>query len=325
MINSQEQQSARNLYQYSSALRPRSPFTAGVRFNTTKAQVKTAPTVSNAAVSKLISRFGNKTSKVVLGLGVGAATAFSATAYTAFASDDAAHPPSWGWSHEGFWGAFDTASIRRGYQVYKEVCSSCHSMNRIAYRNLVGVAFTEDEAKAQAADAEVEDGPDDNGEMFNRPGKLSDYFPAPYKNEAAARAANGGSYPPDLSLIIKAREGHEDYVFSLLTGYVDDPPAGINVGDKYYNPYFAGGAIGMAPPLMDETIEYEDEDIKPTLSQLAKDVTTFLAYCSSPEQDERKKSGLKVMTGTVILAAIAYYHKRFRWNVLKTRKFTFEE
>lgn len=143
-------------------------------------------------------------------------------------------------------------SVRRGYEVYKQVCSACHSMQYIAYRNLVGVSHTEAEAKAEAEQITVKDGPDDSGNYYNRPGKLSDYFPSPYPNEEAARAANNGAYPPDLSYIVSARKGGEDYIFSLLTGY-NDAPAGVVLREgQYFNPYFPGGAISMAQVLYNE-------------------------------------------------------------------------
>uniref|UniRef100_A0A8C7X4W8 Cytochrome c-1 n=1 Tax=Oryzias sinensis TaxID=183150 RepID=A0A8C7X4W8_9TELE len=174
------------------------------------------------------------------------------------ASDLELHPPNYPWSHAGPLSALDHSSIRRGYQVYKQVCSACHSMEYLAFRNLVGVSHTEDEMKAIAEEVEVVDGPDENGEMFTRPGKLSDYFPKPYANPEAARAANNGALPPDLSYIVNARHGGEDYVFSLLTGYCE-PPAGVSVREGlYYNPYFPGQAIGMAPPIYNEILEYED-------------------------------------------------------------------
>ena len=189
--------------------------------------------------------------------------------------------------------SLDHESVRRGYQVYKQVCSACHSMRYLAYRNLVDIAYTEDEAKAEASEIQVLDGPDENGEMFERPGKLSDYFPKPYPNDAAAAAANNGAIPPDLSYIALARHGGEDYIYHLLTSYCD-PPAGVELREgQHFNPYFQGGAIGMAPPLYNEVIEYED-GTPATQSQLAKDVCTFLVWAGSPEHDMRKKIGLKV-------------------------------
>jgi len=214
---------------------------------------------------------------------------------------------------------FDHASIRRGFQVYREVCAACHSLDRIAWRNLVGVSHTADETRALAEDVEYTDGPDDKGEMFQRPGKLSDYLPPAYPNEEAARAANGGALPPDLSLIIKARHGGADYVFSLLTGYID-PPAGVDIREGMnYNPYFPGGAISMARVLYDELIEYED-GTPATTSQMAKDVVTFLNWAAEPEHDERKKMGLKAVILFSALFAISIQVKRFKWTVIKNRK-----
>ncbi|KAF8792300.1 Cytochrome c1 like protein [Argiope bruennichi] len=202
------------------------------------------------------------------------------------------HPPKHPWSHNGLISSFDHASIRRGYEVYKQVCAACHSMRYVRYRELINVSHTEEEAKAEAEEIMVLDGPDDEGQMFKRPGKLFDSFPSPYENEEQARAANNGAYPPDLSLITSARHGGEDYVFSLLTGYCD-PPAGVELAEgQYYNPYFPGGAIGMAQALYNEIIEYSD-GTPATLSQLAKDVCTFLKWAAEPEHDTRKRMFIK--------------------------------
>ena len=153
-------------------------------------------------------------------------TAGAVATVTALANDEVAHPYPLPWEHGGFFGAFDHKSLRRGHQVYKEVCSTCHSLNLVAYRTLEGVAFTEAEVKEMAAEVDVLDGPNDEGEMFERPGKPSDYFPAPYANDEAARSANGGALPPDLSLITKARHDGQNYVYALLTGY-SQIPAGV--------------------------------------------------------------------------------------------------
>ncbi|KAF9245277.1 cytochrome c1, component of the mitochondrial respiratory chain [Melanogaster broomeanus] len=234
-------------------------------------------------------------------------------------ADDGLHPTAYPWPHKGLFDSFDHASIRRGFVVYREVCAACHSLDRIAWRNLVGVSHTADEARALAEEIEYTDGPDDNGEMFQRPGKLSDYLPPPYPNEQAARAGNGGALPPDLSLIIKARHGGADYVFSLLTGYVD-PPAGVEIREGMnYNPYFPGGAISMARLLFDGLVEYED-GTPATTSQMAKDVVTFLNWAAEPEHDERKKLGLKAVILFSALFAISIQVKRFKWNVIKNRK-----
>lgn len=237
-------------------------------------------------------------------------------------AEEGLHPPKYPWSHSGFFDTFDHASIRRGYQVYKEVCAACHSLDRIAWRNLVGVSHTATEVKALAEEHEYPDGPNDQGEMFQRPGKLSDYLPAPYPNEEAARASNGGALPPDLSLIIKARHGGCDYVFSLLTGYVD-PPAGVEIREGLnYNPYFPGGAIAMARVLFDGLVEYDD-GTPGTTSQYAKDVVTFLNWAAEPEHDERKKIGLQATILMSSLVLLSLYAKRFKWTPLKSRKIVY--
>jgi len=234
-------------------------------------------------------------------------------------AEDGLHPPHYPWSHSGLLDTFDHASIRRGYQVYREVCAACHSLDRIAWRNLVGVSHTADEVKAMAEEVEYTDGPDDQGEMFQRPGKLSDYMQPPYANEEAARAGNGGALPPDLSLIVKARHGGADYIFSLLTGY-RDPPAGFEIREGMnYNPYFPSNTISMARVLFDGLVEYED-GTPATTSQMAKDVVTFLNWAAEPEHDERKKIGLKAVILFSALTAISLYVKRFKWSAIKSRK-----
>lgn len=236
--------------------------------------------------------------------------------------DGAVSPAKYPWPHAGLFSGYDHAAIRRGYQVYKEVCSSCHSLNKIAYRHLIGVSHTEGEAKEEAGQQEVEDGPDDTGKMFMRPARLSDRMPAPYPNEEAARAANGGALPPDLSLICKARHDGWNYVFSLITGYTD-PPAGIEMkGNLHYNPYFPGGAIAMARNLYDGLVEYED-GTPATASQMAKDVTTFLAWASEPEMEERKRIGTKAMILVTALTGLTLYWKRHRWSLLKNARIVY--
>ncbi|GJE91129.1 cytochrome c1 [Phanerochaete sordida] len=237
-------------------------------------------------------------------------------------AEEGLHSPSYPWSHKGLLDTFDHASIRRGYQVYREVCAACHSLDRIAWRNMVGVSHTADEAKAMAEEVEYEDGPNDQGEMFQRPGKLADYMPPPYPNEEAARAGNGGALPPDLSLIVKARHGGPDYIYALLTGYCD-PPAGFEIRDGMnYNPYFPGNAISMARVLFDGLVEYDD-GTPATTSQMAKDVVTFLNWASEPEHDERKKIGLKAVILFSALTAISLYVKRHKWSYIKSRKIVY--
>ncbi|XP_060521179.1 cytochrome c1, heme protein, mitochondrial [Cylas formicarius] len=232
------------------------------------------------------------------------------------------HPPKNPWSHNGLISSFDHASLRRGYEVYKQVCAACHSMRFICYRHLVGVTHTEEQAKAEAGEQMVTDGPDETGAMFQRPGKLSDTFPNPYPNEEAARAANNGAFPPDLSYIQLARHGGEDYIFALLTGYCDAPAGVVLREGQNYNPYFPGGAISMAQALFNEVIEYED-GTPATASQLAKDVATFLTWASQPEHDDRKRMFIKCMGILGILIGVTYYIKRFKFSTLKTRKIEF--
>ncbi|GAA5998568.1 ubiquinol--cytochrome-c reductase catalytic subunit CYT1 [Rhodotorula paludigena] len=238
------------------------------------------------------------------------------------AADHGLHPAAYPWAHNGPFETFDHASIRRGYQVYREVCSTCHSLDRVAWRNLVGASHSVDEAKTMAEEVEYEDGPDSEGSMFQRPGKLADYMPRPYANEEAARAGNAGALPPDLSLITKARHGGADYVYALLTGYVDPPP-GVEIREGLnYNPYFPGGAIGMARVLYDGLVEYDD-GTPATTSQMAKDVVTFLAWASEPELDQRKKMG---MQATIILSgllALSIWTKKFKWAPIKSRKLVY--
>ena len=188
--------------------------------------------------------------------------------------------------------------------------------------NDVDVSNTEAEAKTEAEEVQVQDGPDETGEMFMRPGKLSDYFPKPFANDAAAAAANSGAVPPDLSYIVLDRHGNEDYIYHLLNGYCD-PPAGIELRDgQHFNPYYPGGAIGMAAPLYNEIIEYDD-GTPATLSQLAKDVCTFLTWTASPELDMRKKMSIKGLGMLTILAGLSYYMKRHKWSLIKSRKIVY--
>lgn len=214
--------------------------------------------------------------------------------------------------------------LRRGFQVYREVCAACHSLNRIPYRSLVGTILTVDEAKAMAEENEYDTEPNDEGEIEQRPGKLSDYIPAPYKNDEAARAANSGALPPDLSLIVKARHGGCDYIFSLLTGYPEEPPAGAAVpAGLNFNPYFPGTGIAMARVLYDGLVEYEDE-VPASASQMAKDVTEFLNWAAEPEMDDRKQMGMKVLTISAVLVAISIWVKRYKWAPIKTRKTVYD-
>jgi len=263
-------------------------------------------------------------SKSVLPLGVGSVlfTAKTAASKPAACSDD--HIPSldWGWSHHGMLSSYDSASIRRGFQVYRQVCATCHSINKVCFRSLVGVTHDELSMKKIAESYEVVDGPDADGEMFERPGKLSDVIPGPYQNEEQARMANGGAYPPDLSLMVKARHGGIDYIVSLLTGYMDAPAGKAMLPGLHYNPYFPGGAISMAKQLEDGQVEYED-GTPATETQMAKDVACFLAWAAEPEHDARKKGGLQFMIAIMAVIALTGYYKRFKWSIFKTRKITY--
>lgn len=277
--------------------------------------------------SNLFSAGGAAAKLLKVGAGatlVGLGGGYAAKKMQSVEASEGLRPASYPWSHSSPWQGLDHASIRRGFQVYKQVCATCHSLERIAYRNLVGVAYTEAEMKAMAAEATVIDGPDAEGEMFERPGKLSDYMPKPYPNEQAARFSNNGAYPPDLSLVVKAREDREDYLYALLTGY-KEPPAGISIrGGLHYNPYFPGGAIAMAKALSDNQVEYDD-GTPATISQMAKDVTTFLTWAAEPELDDRKKMGIKTVLVLISIAIPTLYYKRLKWSVIKNRVIMFKK
>jgi ubiquinol-cytochrome c reductase cytochrome c1 subunit len=233
------------------------------------------------------------------------------------------HPTQYPWEHAKWTKTFDAKALRRGFQVYREVCSACHSLKRIPYRKVVGTFATVDEMKAMAEENEYDTEPNDEGEIEKRPGKLSDYLPSPYKNDEAARAANNGALPPDLSLIVKARHGGCNYVFSLLTGYPEEPPAGATVqAGLNFNPYFPGTGIAMARVLYDGLVEYED-GTPATTSQMAKDVVEFLNWAAEPEMDERKKMGLKVLVIGTALFALSVWVKRYKWSPIKTRKIVY--
>ena len=201
------------------------------------------------------------------------------------------------WSFKGLFGKFDRGSLQRGYQVYTEVCSSCHSMKYLSYRNLAekgGPEFTVEQAKAIAASFDVTDGPNADGEMFIRPGKLSDKFVMPYENVKAAQAANGGAYPPDMSVLIKARVGGANYIYSLLQGY-EDPPIGMTLDEGvHYNKYMYGNKIKMSAPLSDGIIEYAD-GTNASVEQMSKDVTTFLMWAAEPSLEARHQRGFKAI------------------------------
>lgn len=234
----------------------------------------------------------------------------------AHAASGAEAPRQMDWPFDGVTGTFDRAAIQRGFKVYKEVCASCHSLKRVAFRNLTDIGFTEEQVKSLAATYSFTDGPDDAGEMFERPGKPSDRFPSPFANEQAARASNNGAFPPDLSLIVKARPHGPDYIYSLLTGY-HDAPEGVEVPDgMHYNPYFPGGKLAMAAPLAEGAVTFDD-GTEATVDQMARDVVNFLQWTSEPEMEHRKSTGFKVMLFLFIATVFMYLAKRKIWAKIK--------
>jgi ubiquinol-cytochrome c reductase cytochrome c1 subunit len=237
---------------------------------------------------------------------------FVLAALPALASEGEA-PPHQKWPHEGITGTYDRAALQRGFQVYKEVCASCHAMKFLSYRDLAGLGYNPDEIKAIAAEYTVTDGPNEEGEMFERPARPSDRFKSPFVNDNAARAANGGALPPDLSLISKARPHGDDYIYALLNGY-EAPPAGVELmSGMHYNKYFPGHQIAMPPPLTDGQVAFGD-GAKNSVADMAHDVTQFLAWASEPHMEERKQTGIKVVLFLLIFAGIMYAAKRKVWK-----------
>ena len=252
--------------------------------------------------------------------------ALLALAGTAIAqtATDARPPKSVAFSFEGPLGTYDRAALQRGFQVYKEVCSACHSLNRVAFHNLAdpgGPGFTDAQAKAIAASYKIPAEPNDKGELFDgsgnrltRPGIVADDFPPPFANEEAARAANGGALPPDLSLIEKARAGGAAYVYSILNGFHEKPPAWFKVlPNKYYDPYFQDWNISMPPPLTDGSVTYSDGTSN-KVDQEARDVVTFLAWAAEPSMEERKRLGLGVMAFLIVFSGLLFLSYRRVWR-----------
>ncbi len=239
------------------------------------------------------------------------------------------------WSFAGAFGRYDQAQLRRGFKVYREVCSSCHSIRLLSFRNLAepgGPELPQAEVATLAAGYKIKDGPNSAGEYFERPGRPSNSFPTPFANEQAARAALGGAYPPDMSVLAKARgysrgfptflldalpgftyqEGGVDYIASLLQGY-HDAPAGFTLGDgQYYNVYMPGRRIGMTPPLTDGAVTYGDGTPE-KVEQYAKDISAFLMWSAEPHLNDRKKVGLGVFTFLLVFAGLLYFVKRRVW------------
>jgi ubiquinol-cytochrome c reductase cytochrome c1 subunit len=243
------------------------------------------------------------------------------------------HPVEQDWSFAGPFGTYDKGQLQRGLKVYTEVCSACHSLKRVAFRSLEDLGYSEEQVKAFAANYDIQDGPNADGDMFTRPGLPKDHFPGPYDNEEQAKAANNGAVPPDFSLIAKARgvergfpqfifdiftqyaEGGPDYVYSLLTGYEAEAPEGVDVPEGlYYNPHFvSGAALAMAPPLYGEDVTYDDGTTA-TIEQEARDVAAFQMWAAEPHMVERKETGFRVMIFLVLFSVFLYIAKKQVWS-----------
>jgi len=280
----------------------------------------------------LVSKFAG----LVVGLGI-AVSGISAYAASGYPINK---PKEIDWSFAGPFGTWDYAQLQRGWQIYQENCSSCHSIDLVAFRNLQEIGFSENRVKAIASEYDVEDGPDADGEMFERSAVAADRIPGPYANSAEAASVNNGAVPPDFSLLAKARapergfptfvfdiftlyaENGPDYIYSLITGY-KDAPAGKEIADgTHYNPYFiAGEALAMSPPLsVDNFIEYEDESVEASLDQNAKDVAAFMMWAAEPKLVERKQLGFKVIIFLLIFSVLLYLTKKQVFAALKPKK-----
>ena len=239
---------------------------------------------------------------------------------TVNAAGDAPEIASQSWSFSAPFGTFDRGQLQRGYKVYKEVCASCHGLRLLHFRNLGepgGPEFAEEAVKALAAESEVKDGPNDEGEMFDRPARPSDKFPSPFANPQEARAANNGAYPPDLSVMAKARPGGPDYLYALLTGYAEEAPEGVTLAEGMsYNKAFPGHQIAMGPPLDSELVEYSD-GTAPTVENYAKDVSAFLMWAAEPKLEERHRLGFRFMIYLALLTLFLYLAKRRIWSDVK--------
>jgi cytochrome c1 len=266
-------------------------------------------------------------------LALALAAGFLATAAGAARAAEVEAPPRQNWSFSGPFGTFDRGQLQRGFKVYREVCQTCHSLKLVAFRNLAdagGPGFTTAQAATIAAEYKVKDGPNDQGEMFERPGRLADYFPAPFANDNAARVVNNGTVPPDFSVIAKARtyergfpwfvidivtqfqEQGQDYIVALMNGY-EEPPAGFALPPgSQYNKYFPGHSIAMPKPLSDGQVDYTD-GTPATVQQYARDVTAFLAWAAEPHMEARKRLGFQVMVFLVVLAGLLYFTKKRVW------------
>ena len=276
-------------------------------------------------MKNMFAKISAITAAVTISLAVGLTSVFAASGYPIN------KPREQDWSFAGPFGHYDKGQLQRGFKVYREVCAACHSMNRVSFRNLADLGYSDGQIKAIAAEYDIIDGPNEDGEMFTRPGTAADNFSGPYENREAATAANNGAYPPDFSLIAKARaaergfplfvfdiftqyqESGPDYIYSLLTGYPEDgeAPEGVEVVDgTYYNPYFlSGNALAMANPLFEDLVEYDD-GTPATIDQMSRDVSAFLMWAAEPKLEERKQLGFKVMMFLIIFSVLLYLTKK---------------
>jgi len=244
-------------------------------------------------------------------------TAFFFFSNASYGAGEKISYPKLDWSFKGLTGTFDRSSQQRGLQVYKEVCSGCHGLRLLAYRNLQAIGYNDDEIKAFASENSV-NSINDDGEVVEREARPSDKFVSPYPNEQAARVANGGAYPPDLSLIVKARSDGANYLHALLTGYIDAPVDKKIPDGMYYNKYYSGKLIGMPQPLYEDGVEYAD-GTKATPDQMAKDVTAFLAWAAEPEMEDRKRLGISVILFLLVLTILSYLAMKQIWAPIKNR------
>jgi ubiquinol-cytochrome c reductase cytochrome c1 subunit len=235
---------------------------------------------------------------------------------TARAQEETPPLPHQQWSFDGVFGTYDRAALQRGFQIYKEVCSSCHQVKHLYFRDLTEIGYSEEQVKGIAAQVQVTDGPNDSGEMYQRPARASDPIPGPFPNDEAARAANNGALPPDLSLITKAREGGADYVYAILTGFKDAKamPAGFKLNEgMYYDEYFPGHQIKMPPPLSPDQVKFAD-GTPALVPQEAHDVVTFLSWAAEPNLEERHRVGFKVILFLLVATGVFYAAKRKIWS-----------
>ena len=251
--------------------------------------------------------------KLAFGWLAAAAAALSLTVAASAARAQETPPlPHQQWSFDGVFGTYDIAALQRGFQVYKQICSACHPVKHLFFRDLAALDYTPDQIKALAASYKCTAGPNDQGQMYERPCLPSDPIPGPVPNDEAAKAANGGALPPDLSMVVKAREGGPDYVFAILNGFVPAPAGFHVVQGKYYNEYFPGHNISMPPPLSDGAVTFAD-GTKATVPQMAHDVVTFLSWAAEPNLDTRHRIGARVFLFLIVGVGIFYAAKRKIW------------